>query len=107
MKKILAALIFSLLSINIQPATAGGTYWQDGDYERICLTQGWNDCAVLRIVDKDGIEKNRVIGPGSLEVLTTTCGTNFCGGGESATAVKLETLSPLVTVTPSLANINF
>lgn len=101
MKKILAALIFSLLSINIQPATAGGTYWQDGDYERICLTQGWNDCAVWRIVDKDGIEKNRVIGPGSLEVLTTTCGTNFCGGGESATAVKLETLSPLVTVTPS------
>lgn len=101
MKKILAALIFSLLSINIQPATAGGTYWQDGDYERICLTQGWNDCAVWRIVDKDGIEKNRVIGPGSLEMLTTTCGTNFCGGGESATAVKLETLSPLVTVTPS------
>lgn len=101
MKKILAALVFSLLAINVQPATAGGTYWQDGDYERICLTLGWNDCAVWRIVDKDGVEKNRVIGPGSLESLTTTCGTNFCGGGESATAVKLETLAPWVTVTPT------
>ena len=58
---------------------------------------GWNDCAVWKIVDKDGTEKNRVIGPGSLADLTKTCGANLCGGGESATAVKLETLAPWVT----------
>jgi hypothetical protein len=96
MKKILSALIFSLLAsmISVAPAQSAGQYWQDGDYERICLTLGWSDCAVWRILDKDGEEKNRVIGPGSLSVLTQTCGSNFCGGGESATAVKLETLSP-------------
>jgi hypothetical protein len=97
MKKIIAALVFSFLIVGVQPASAGGTYWQDGDYERICLTLGWTDCAVWRIVDKDGIEKNRVIGPGSLADLTQTCGANLCGGGESATAVKLETLAPWVT----------
>jgi hypothetical protein len=101
MKKILSALVFSLLVVGVQPATAGGTYWQDGDYERICLTMGWTDCAVWKIVDRDGIEKNRVIGPGSLSVLTQTCGSNFCGGGESATAIKLETLAPWVTPTPT------
>ena len=92
-------MVFSLLVLGVQPATAGGTYWQDGDYERICLTMGWTDCAVWKIVDRDGIEKNRVIGPGSLSVLTQTCGSNFCGGGESATAIKLETLAPWVTPT--------
>ena len=99
MKKILSVLVFSLLaSMTVTtPAQAGGQYWQDGDYERICLTLGWNDCAVWQILDKDGIEKNRVIGPGALQVLTQTCGSNFCGGGESATAVKLETLSRWVT----------
>jgi hypothetical protein len=97
MKKIIATLVFSFLIVGVQPASAGGTYWQDGDYERICLTLGWTDCAVWRIVDKDGIEKNRVIGPGSLADLTQTCGANLCGGGESATAVKLETLAPWVT----------
>jgi hypothetical protein len=97
MKKIISALVFSFLIVGVQPASAGGTYWQDGDYERICLTLGWTDCAVWRIVDKDGIEKNRVIGPGSLADLTQTCGANLCGGGESATAVKLETLAPWVT----------
>ena len=97
MKKIISALVFSFLIIGVQPVSAGGTYWQDGDYERICLTMGWNDCAVWKIVDKDGIEKNRVIGPGSLTDLTQTCGANLCGGGESATAVKLETLAPWVT----------
>lgn len=101
MKKILSALVFSLLIVGVQPASAGGTYWQDGDYERICLTLGWNDCAVWKIVDKDGTEKNRVIGPGSLAVLTQTCGANFCGGGESGTAIKLETLAPWVTPTPT------
>lgn len=102
MKKILSALIFSLLAsmISVAPAQAAGQYWQDGDYERICLTLGWNDCAVWRILDKDGAEKNRVIGPGSLSVLTDTCGANFCGGGESATAVKLETLAPWAAPTP-------
>ena len=95
-------MVFSLLVLGVQPATAGGTYWQDGDYERICLTMGWTDCAVWKIVDRDGIEKNRVIGPGSLSILTQTCGSNFCGGGESATAIKLETLAPWVTpTTPS------
>ena len=103
MKKILSALIFSLLAsmISVAPAQAAGQYWQDGDYERICLTLGWNDCAVWRILDKDGAEKNRVIGPGSLSVLTDTCGSNFCGGGESATAVKLETLAPWAAPTPT------
>jgi hypothetical protein len=101
MKKIISALVFSFLIVGIQPVSAGGTYWQDGDYERICLTMGWNDCAVWKIVDKDGIEKNRVIGPGSLVDLTTTCGSNFCGGGESATAQKLETLAPIATPTPT------
>lgn len=103
MKKILSALIFSLLAsmISVAPAQAAGQYWQDGDYERICLTLGWNDCAVWRILDKDGAEKNRVIGPGSLSVLTDTCGANFCGGGESATAVKLETLAPWAAPTPT------
>jgi hypothetical protein len=101
MKKIIAALVFSFLAVGVQPVSAGGTYWQDGDYERICLTMGWNDCAVWKIVDKDGIEKNRVIGPGSLTDLTTTCGSNFCGGGESATAVKLETLAPIVAPAPT------
>jgi hypothetical protein len=99
MKKILSVMIFSLLaSMTVTtPAQAGGQYWQDGDYERICLTLGWSDCAVWQILDKDGIEKNRVIGPGALQVLTQTCGENLCGGGESATAVKLETLSRWVT----------
>ncbi len=101
MKKVIAALVFSFLAVGVQPVSAGGTYWQDGDYERICLTLGWNDCAVWKIVDKDGVEKNRVIGPGSLTDLTTTCGTNFCGGGESATAVKLETLAPIAAPTPT------
>lgn len=103
MKKILSALIFSLLAsmISVAPAQAAGQYWQDGDYERICLTLGWTDCAVWRILDKDGAEKNRVIGPGSLSVLTDTCGANFCGGGESATAVKLETLAPWAAPTPT------
>jgi len=103
MKKILSALIFSLLAsmISVAPAQAAGQYWQDGDYERICLTLGWTDCAVWRILDKDGAEKNRVIGPGSLSVLTDTCGANFCGGGESATAVKLETLAPWAAPTAS------
>ena len=103
MKKILSALIFSLLAstVSLAPAQAAGQYWQDGDYERICLTLGWTDCAVWRILDKDGAEKNRVIGPGSLSVLTDTCGANFCGGGESATAVKLETLAPWATPTPT------
>ena len=101
MKKIISALVFSFLIVGVQPVSAGGTYWQDGDYERICLTLGWTDCAVWKIVDKDGIEKNRVIGPGSLSDLTTTCGSNFCGGGESATAQKLETLAPLVTPAPT------
>ena len=78
MKKIISALVFSFLIVGIQPVSAGGTYWQDGDYERICLTLGWTDCAVWKIVDKDGNEKNRVIGPGSLADLTTTCGSNFC-----------------------------
>lgn len=87
--------------ISVAPAQSAGQYWQDGDYERICLTLGWTDCAVWKIVDKDGIEKNRVIGPGSLSDLTTTCGSNFCGGGESATAQKLETLAPLVTPAPT------
>lgn len=105
MKKILSALIFSLLAlmISVAPTQAAGQYWQDGDYERICLTMGWNDCAVWRILDKDGAEKNRVIGPGSLTLLTQTCGENFCGGGESATAVKLETLAPWVAPTSSPA----
>lgn len=103
MKKILSALIFSLLAsmISVAPAQAAGQYWQDGDYERICLTLGWNDCAVWRILDKDGAEKNRVIGPGSLSILTQTCGANFCGGGESATAVKLETLAPWTAPAPT------
>ena len=101
MKKIISALVFSFLIVGIQPVSAGGTYWQDGDYERICLTLGWTDCAVWKIVDKDGNEKNRVIGPGSLADLTTTCGSNFCGGGESATAQKLETLAPIATPTPT------
>jgi hypothetical protein len=101
MKKIISALVFSFLIVGIQPVSAGGTYWQDGDYERICLTLGWTDCAVWKIVDKDGNEKNRVIGPGSLTDLTTTCGSNFCGGGESATAQKLETLAPIATPTPT------
>ena len=87
--------------ISVAPAQSAGQYWQDGDYERICLTLGWTDCAVWKIVDKDGIEKNRVIGPGSLSDLTTTCGSNFCGGGESATAQKLETLAPIATPTPT------
>ncbi len=87
--------------ISVAPVQSAGQYWQDGDYERICLTLGWTDCAVWKIVDKDGIEKNRVIGPGSLSDLTTTCGSNFCGGGESATAQKLETLAPLVTPAPT------
>jgi hypothetical protein len=86
--------------ISVAPAQAAGQYWQDGDYERICLTLGWSDCAVWRILDKDGAEKNRVIGPGSLSVLTQTCGANFCGGGESATAVKLETLAPWAAPAP-------
>jgi glucoamylase len=97
MKKILSALVFLLIVTGIQPASAGGTYWQDGDYERICLTMGWTDCAVWRIVDSNGVEKNRVIGPGSYSVLSQTCGPNFCGGGESATAIKLETLAPIAT----------
>jgi hypothetical protein len=103
MKKIISAIIFSLVAsmISVAPAQSAGQYWQDGDYERICLTLGWTDCAVWKIVDKDGIEKNRVIGPGSLSDLTTTCGSNFCGGGESATAQKLETLAPLVTPAPT------
>jgi hypothetical protein len=101
MKKIISGLVFSFLIVGIQPVSAGGTYWQDGDYERICLTLGWTDCAVWKIVDKDGNEKNRVIGPGSLADLTTTCGSNFCGGGESATAQKLETLAPIATPTPT------
>lgn len=103
MKKILSALIFSLLAsmISVAPAQAAGQYWQDGDYERICLALGWSDCAVWSILDKDGVEKNRVIGPGSLSVLKETCGAIFCGGGESATAVKLETLAPWVTPTPA------
>lgn len=103
MKKIITAIIFSLVAsmISVAPAQSAGQYWQDGDYERICLTLGWTDCAVWKIVDKDGIEKNRVIGPGSLSDLTTTCGSNFCGGGESATAQKLETLAPLVTPAPT------
>ena len=103
MKKIISALIFSFLAsmISVAPAQSAGQYWQDGDYERICLTLGWTDCAVWKIVDKDGNEKNRVIGPGSLSDLTTTCGSNFCGGGESATAQKLETLAPIATPTPT------
>ncbi len=103
MKKILAALIFSLIAstVSIAPVQAAGQYWQDGDYERICLTLGWNDCAVWRILDKDGAEKNRVIGPGSLSDLSQTCGANFCGGGESATAVKLETLAPWAPPAPT------
>jgi hypothetical protein len=102
MKKILAALIFSLIAstVSVAPAQAAGQYWQDGDYERICLTLGWSDCAVWKILDKDGAEKNRVIGPGSLSVLSQTCGANFCGGGENATAVKLETLAPWAAPTP-------
>ena len=103
MKKILSALIFSLLAsmISVAPAQGAGQYWQDGDYERICLALGWSDCAVWSILDKDGIEKNRVIGPGSLSDLKQTCGEIFCGGGESATAVKLETIAPWVTPTPT------
>lgn len=103
MKKILSALIFSLLAsmISVAPAQSAGQYWQDGDYERICLTLGWSDCAVWSILDKDAIEKNRVIGPGLLSDLKQTCGVNFCSGGESATAVKLETLAPLVSPTPT------
>jgi hypothetical protein len=97
MKKVMSAVVFLLVVTGIQPASAGGTYWQDGDYERICLTMGWSDCAVWKIVDSDGIEKNRVIGPGSITSLAQTCGPNFCGGGESATAIKLETLSPITT----------
>ena len=105
MKKILSVLVFSLLSsvVVVTPVQAGGQYWQDGDYERICLTLGWSDCAVWQILDKDGVEKNRVIGPGAVQDLIQTCGENFCGGGESATAVKLETLSRWITTSTPAA----
>ena len=50
-------------------------------YTRICLTLGWKECGNWTIYDALGNEKNRVVGPLSVDSLKSTCGAGGCGGG--------------------------
>jgi len=53
----------------------------DDTYERICKTMGWYECATWRILDANGVQKNRVVGPYPKSEVLKTCGSNLCGGG--------------------------
>jgi len=53
----------------------------DDTYERICKTMGWYECATWRILDANGVQKNRVVGPYPKSEILKTCGSNLCGGG--------------------------
>jgi hypothetical protein len=86
MKKInkILSLILLLTSISIIPANAS-------EYENICAPQGWLSCAEFTIYDSAGVEKNRVIGPISINSL---CGPSMCGGGVGGYAVIKRSITP-------------
>ena len=61
--------------------TTPSTTPTDDTYERICKTMGWYECATWRILDANGVEKNRVVGPYPKSEILKTCGSTMCGGG--------------------------
>lgn len=96
------SLLFSLVPVSAtalqvdhsaSTAQTSIALFADDTYERICLSQGWIECAEWRILDQSGVQKNRVIGPYPESALRQICGSNLCGGGVGGT-VELVRIIP-------------